>query len=238
MPSVWTVRSTGKNTAVRTLQCRLQGKVMHVFMKVREEYWLLINLTKLIFALNLFEIYLLPIPIIFKSGHWTYPHYSIYQKMWGRFASCSFIGVGAQWTLGGKCSCRKTFLPEKYVWKINKMCKFYLPEKLSKYPNLYDIFLKINKIPVFYTIFALILHNNCPQNFFPEFGGYVPPAPPSPTPMCSLGDGLWVPLMEQQQCAQWLIGHQAYRGRTHCSHCGHFLEWPLAYYGKWKYTVV
>ena len=58
------------------------------------------------------------------------------------------------------------------------MCKFYLPEKLSKYPNLYDIFLKINKIPVFYTIFALILHNNCPQNFFSRIWGLCAPCSP------------------------------------------------------------
>jgi len=31
------------------------------------------------------------------------------------------IGVGAQSTLGGK-----TFLPEKYVWKINQMAEFYM----------------------------------------------------------------------------------------------------------------
>jgi len=31
------------------------------------------------------------------------------------------IGVGAQSTLGGKI-----FLPEKYVWKINKMPEFYM----------------------------------------------------------------------------------------------------------------
>jgi len=58
----------------------------------------------------------------------------------------SIMGVGAQWTLGGT-----TFLPEKCVWKINKMPEFYtilawkiikipefvlyLPEKLAKFPN-------------------------------------------------------------------------------------------------------
>ena len=56
------------------------------------------------------------------------------------------IGVGAQSTLGGS-----TFLPEKYVWKVNKMPGFYLilarevikiteflwnvPKTLTKYPN-------------------------------------------------------------------------------------------------------
>jgi len=56
------------------------------------------------------------------------------------------IGVGAQSTLGST-----TFLPEKYVWKINKMPEFYitlarkiiikileflwfLPEKINKIP--------------------------------------------------------------------------------------------------------
>jgi len=39
--------------------------------------------------------------------------------------------IGAQSTLRGK-----TFLPEKYVWKINK-CRFawFLSEKLAKFPN-------------------------------------------------------------------------------------------------------
>ena len=46
------------------------------------------------------------------------------------------ISVGAQSTLGGT-----TFLPEKYVWKINKMPEFYiiLAQKIAKYPNFYDI---------------------------------------------------------------------------------------------------
>jgi len=48
------------------------------------------------------------------------------------------IGRGAQSTLGGM-----TFLPEKYVWKINKMPEFYMI--LAR---------KINKIPEFYMIFA------------------------------------------------------------------------------------
>jgi len=59
-----------------------------------------------------------------------------------------FTGVGGQSTLGGM-----TFLPEKYVWKINKMPEFFtwfLPEKLEKYPNFYNIFpKKITKFPNF-----------------------------------------------------------------------------------------
>ena len=45
-------------------------------------------------------------------------------------------GVGAQSTLGGT-----TFLPEKYVWKINKIPEFYmiLVRKICKYPNFYNI---------------------------------------------------------------------------------------------------
>ena len=43
----------------------------------------------------------------------------------------TYIGVGAQSTLGGT-----TFLPEKYVWKINKMPEFYmiLSRKINKIP--------------------------------------------------------------------------------------------------------
>jgi len=63
------------------------------------------------------------------------------------FATCSrlqlpsswlhTIDVGAQSTLGGT-----TFLPKKYVQKNNKLPEFYmifLPEKVSKDPNFYDI---------------------------------------------------------------------------------------------------
>jgi len=72
------------------------------------------------------------------------------------------IGVRAQSTLGGK-----TFFPEKYVWKINKMPEFYvivarkiinipeflwyLPEKLTKFPNFTWFLLKT---PEFYIIIA------------------------------------------------------------------------------------
>jgi len=52
---------------------------------------------------------------------------------------------------------------------------------------------KINKIPQFYTIFArqmpeffIIIARKI---FFPKFGGYVPPASPSPTPMIPTGCG-------------------------------------------------
>ena len=57
------------------------------------------------------------------------------------FSACravDHIGVGAQSTLGGT-----SFLPEKYVWKINKMPEFYM------------IFAGKN---------GQIFHNNCPKN--------------------------------------------------------------------------
>ena len=82
------------------------------------------------------------------------------------------IGVRSQSTLG--CT---TFLPEKYVSKINKVPEFYmiparkiikipefllyLPEKLKKFPN-FTWLLPEN---------ARILHNNCPEIFFPIFLG-------------------------------------------------------------------
>jgi len=93
-----------------------------------------------------------------------------------------FIGVGAQSTLRGTA-----FLPEKYVWNINKMHEFYmilarknikiptflwyLPEKLTKFLN-FTWFLPEN---------ARILHKNCPI-FLPIFGGRgaTCPLPPSP----------------------------------------------------------
>jgi len=79
------------------------------------------------------------------------------------------IGVGAQSTLGGR-----TFLSEKYVWKIIKIPEllWYLPEKLTKSPN-FTWFLPEN---------ARILNNNCPKNIFPDFfffwGGGRAPLPP------------------------------------------------------------
>jgi len=59
----------------------------------------------------------------------------------------AIIGIGAQSTLGGT-----TFLPEKYVRKINKMSKFYMTHarKLAKHLNFYDICRKkIKKFPNF-----------------------------------------------------------------------------------------
>jgi len=90
------------------------------------------------------------------------------------------VGVGAQSTLGGK-----TFLPEKYVQKVNKMPEFHtiLARKIVKYPNFYDICpKKNNKIPEFYMIFVrkmpefyIIIAR---KNIFPKLlRGDVPPAP-------------------------------------------------------------
>jgi len=53
------------------------------------------------------------------------------------------MGVGAQSSLGGT-----TFLPEKYVWKINKLPEFYV--------------ILTRKMPEFYIQFAQ-------KNFIPEF---------------------------------------------------------------------
>jgi len=63
------------------------------------------------------------------------------------------------------------------------MPEFYmiLARELSKYPNFYDNFPKINKIPEFYMFFA----RKCPiitiiaLKYFPEFqgGGEVPSLP-------------------------------------------------------------
>jgi len=91
------------------------------------------------------------------------------------------IGVGAQSTLGGT-----TFLPEYYVWKINKLPEFYMilaRKKLSKYPNfLWYLPEKLTKFFNF-TWFcpknARILHKNCQKNFFPNFRGARSPAPVS-----------------------------------------------------------
>jgi len=68
------------------------------------------------------------------------------------------IGVGAQLTLGGT-----TFLPEKKCMKKKTKCPNFtrfLLEKLSEYPNFYDICPKINKFPEFY----MTLPEKC-QNF-------------------------------------------------------------------------
>jgi len=44
-----------------------------------------------------------------------------------------------------------------------RICTWFLPETLSKYPNFYDICPKNARI--------LLLHNNCPKKYFPEFLG-------------------------------------------------------------------
>ena len=101
------------------------------------------------------------------------------------------IGVGAQSTLGGGGT---TFLPEKYVWKINKMPEFYAIIARKKYPStrIFMIFAqKINKIPEFYAIFArkmpefdIIIARKI---FFPIFffggGARAHCPPPSSTPV-------------------------------------------------------
>jgi len=80
------------------------------------------------------------------------------------------IGVGAQATSGGT-----TFLPEKCVWKINKMTEFYmiLVRKIGKIPEFVWFFSeKLSNFPNFTRFLpqnARILHNNCPKNIFPEF---------------------------------------------------------------------
>jgi len=81
-------------------------------------------------------------------------------------------------------------LPEKYVLKISKMPEFYMipVRKIIKMPEFYMIFArKIYRIAKFYMIFArkipefyIIIARKI---FFPNFRGYVPPCPPSPTPM-------------------------------------------------------
>ena len=80
-------------------------------------------------------------------------------------AAMKSIGVGAQSTLGGT-----TFLPEKYVWKINKLPEFYtiLARKLTKFPKC-TWFLPEN---------SRILHKISPKNFPRILGGHVPPYPP------------------------------------------------------------
>ena len=62
------------------------------------------------------------------------------------------MSVRAQSTLGGK-----TFLPEKYVWKINKMPEFYIifARKISKIPEFLWYLPEVNKI-------FRISHDFCP----------------------------------------------------------------------------
>jgi len=72
--------------------------------------------------------------------------------------------------------------------KITKCLNFtwFLPEKLSEYPNFYDIARKINKMPEYYIIFArkipefFIIIVRKKRYFFLNFGAHVP-LPPSPT---------------------------------------------------------
>ena len=106
---------------------------------------------------------------------------------------CIFpIDVGALSTLGGT-----TFLPEKYVWKINKKSEVYmilarkvikipeflcyLPEKLTKFSNLPDF---ARKIPDFY---IKIARKNFPRFFFFWGGGRHVPYPSAfrPVRLCS-----------------------------------------------------
>jgi len=77
----------------------------------------------------------------------------------------SNIGIWAQSILGGT-----TFLPEKYVWKINKMPEFYiiLVWKISKISNFFKIFFgKIIKMPEFYIILVRKIRKI--SNFFKIF---------------------------------------------------------------------
>jgi len=98
------------------------------------------------------------------------------------------IYIGTQSTLGVK-----TYLPEKYVWKINKMPKFcmifapknyentgiFMPEELTRFPNLHYICPKNTPI----------LHD-CPHIFSGFFfwgGGTCPfsPLPPRLLRLCT-----------------------------------------------------
>jgi len=91
------------------------------------------------------------------------------------------IGVGAQSTLGGT-----TFLPEKYVWKINIMPEFYmiLSRKIIKIPKfLWYLTEKLARFPNFTwflpeTAWIWILHNYYPNKiFFRILAGTCPPCP-------------------------------------------------------------
>ena len=79
------------------------------------------------------------------------------------------IGVGAQSTLGGK-----TFLPEKYVWSINKIpeCYMIIARKNNKILKFYRIFAR--KMPEFYIIIARKIFSR----ILGVGGGHVPPLPP------------------------------------------------------------
>ena len=103
-----------------------------------------------------------------------------------------FIGVGAQSTLAVH-----NIFARKYVWKIIlKMPEFniILAQKIIKIPEfLCYLSEKLTKFPNFIWVLppnARILHNNWPNNIFPDFffgggRGGVPPASVSyrPTPM-------------------------------------------------------
>ena len=94
-------------------------------------------------------------------------------RLWG-------IGLGAQSTFGGK-----TFLPEKYVRKINKMPEFYmslaweitkipeflwyLPEKSTQFPNFTRF---LSEMPEFYIIMI------ARKIFCPILRGWMARAPP------------------------------------------------------------
>ena len=133
----------------------------------------------------------LPQTIMSKWGNWNF-----WRIRRTRTCDCNgwpsivnipkFTGVGAQSTLRGT-----KFLPEKCVLKSAKFPNFawFLPEKLSKYQNFYDICPKnLQNSRILHDFArknARILCNNCPKNIFSRIlGGHVPPCPPpSPTPM-------------------------------------------------------
>jgi len=66
-----------------------------------------------------------------ESGHYIVILPAVYHLRQDGLRSVVSIGVGAQSTLGGT-----TFLPEKYVRKINKMVKFILHDS-GQYSNFY-----------------------------------------------------------------------------------------------------
>jgi len=129
---------------------------------------------------------------------WLLVNYKFYYLVspWSRWGSSprsrrvgpldAHIGVKAQSTLRGKIFC-----PKNMYEKLTKCPNFrwVLPDKLSKYPNFMIFVRKITKFSKFTWFLpenARILHNNCPENIFPEFrrgGGHVPSAlcaPPLP----------------------------------------------------------
>ena len=86
-----------------------------------------------------------------------------------------FSGVGTQSTLGGT-----TFLPEKYVWNINKLPEFYmiLARKIIKF--LWYLPGKLTNFTWFCPKNARILHKNCLEKFFSwMLGGTWPHDPVS-----------------------------------------------------------